>query len=493
MFTHLHNHTEYSLLDGLSRIGPMVQRALELGMEALAITDHGGLYGAIEFYTECKEAGIKPIIGLETYLAQESRHSRTPADKSPYHLLLLAQNMDGYRNLIQLSSKAHLEGFYYKPRVDREILREHSRGLIALSGCLTAEIPRLLLEGRTKEAKDAALWYRDTFGEFFLEIQRHENIPSLDRLNEALLALSKETGLPLVATNDCHYTHREDAPFQDILVCIHTNTNIQDDKRLKMSDDSYYLKSHKEMEELFSDIPQAIAATELIADMCELDLDFSQIRLPEYKPPDHLSAGEYLTNLCYEGLKERYGDPSPEAQQRLAYELDVIKKTQFDNYMLVVWDIATFTRENNILFGVRGSAAASLVLYCLGVTDVDPLEHRLVFERFLNLERREMPDVDMDFQDDRREEVIAYVRRKYGGDHVAQIITFGTLGAKAAIRDTGRALGMTYADVDRVARLIPLRVHSLDEALEASPELKGIYEVDETYRGLLDKAHHLEG
>ncbi|MFH1560332.1 MAG: DNA polymerase III subunit alpha [Chloroflexota bacterium] len=493
MFTHLHNHTEYSLLDGLSKIGPMVQRARESGMEALAITDHGGLYGAIEFYTECKEAGIKPIIGLEAYLAQESRHSKSPADKSPHHLLLLARDMEGYRNLLQLSSKAHLEGFYYKPRVDRELLREHSGGLIAFSGCPAAEVPRLLLEGRIQEAKEAALWYRDTFGEFFLELQRHGNIPDLPRLNEALLELSKETGLPLVATNDNHYVYQEDAPFQDILICIHTNTNIYDDKRLKMSDDSYYLKSPQDMEDLFADLPEAIANTQRIADMCDLELDFSQLRLPEYKTPEGVGPGEYLARLCQEGMIKRYPNSSPEVQQRLAYELEVIGKTQFDNYMLVVWDIATFTRENNILFGVRGSAAASLVLYCLGVTDIDPLQYRLVFERFLNLERHEMPDIDMDFQDDRRDEVIAYVRRKYGGDHVAQIITFGTLGAKAALRDTGRALGMAYSDVDRVARLIPFRVHSLGEALEASTELKDIYEADETLKNLVDTARHLEG
>ncbi|MQF49071.1 DNA polymerase III subunit alpha, partial [SAR202 cluster bacterium AC-647-N09_OGT_505m] len=433
------------------------------------------------------------IIGLETYLAPESRHSRNPGDKSPYHLLLLARNMEGYRNLLQLSSKAHLEGFYYKPRVDRDLLKEYSGGLIALSGCPTAEVPRLLLEGRSKDAKEAALWYRDTFGEFFLELQRHENIPDLQRLNEALLEMNRETGLPLVATNDCHYIRQEDAPFQDILICIHTNTNIHDDKRLKMSDDSYYLKTAAEMENLFADLPEAIATTQRIADMCDLELDFSQMRLPEYKTPDGLNAGEYLAQLCREGMSRRYSSPSPEVHQRLAYELDVIGKTQFDNYLLVVWDIATFTRENDILFGVRGSAAASLVLYCLGVTDIDPLQYRLVFERFLNLERREMPDIDMDFQDDRREEVIAYVRRKYGGDHVAQIITFGTLGAKAALRDTGRALGMTYSDVDRVARLIPFRVNSLAEALEVSVELKDIYEADDTLKNLVDTAQHLEG
>ena len=492
-FIHLHNHTEYSLLDGLSRVGAMVRRAGELGMDSLAITDHGGLYGAIEFYLACKEAGIKPIIGVEAYLAAGSRHSKTNADKSPYHLLLLAKNAEGYQNLLKLTTKANLEGFYYKPRVDRELLEAHSGGLIALSGCPTAEVPRLILEGRMEEARQAALWYKETFGDFYLELQRHENIPDLITLNQALLEMSKDTGLPLVATNDSHYIHQEDAPIQDILICIHTNTNIYDDKRMKMSDDSFYLKSAQEMAELFADVPEAIANTQRIADMCHLELDFSQLRLPQYTPPDGLSADEYLTRLCSEGLEKRFGDPQPEVHQRLAYELEVIQKTQFANYFLVVWDIAAFPRQSNILFGVRGSAAASLALYCLGVTDIDPLQYRLVFERFLNLERREMPDIDMDFQDDRRDEVIAYVRRKYGGDHVAQIITFGTMGAKAAIRDAGRALGMAYSDVDRIARLIPTRSHTLDEALEASVELKDVYEADETLKHLVDTARRLEG
>ena len=493
MFTHLHNHTEYSLLDGLSRISPMVQRAKELGMDTLAITDHGGLYGAIEFYTECKEAGIKPIIGLEAYLAQESRHRKGSADKSPYHLLLLAKDMEGYQNLLRLSSVSHLEGFYYKPRVDRELLEAYGGGLIAFSGCPTAEVPRLIIEGRAQEAREAALWYKNTFGDFYLELQRHSDVPDLPRLNEALLEMSRETGLPLVATNDSHYIHQDDASIQDILICIHTNTNVLDDKRLRMIDDSYYLKSSEEMEELFADVPEAVANTRRIADMCHVELDFSQLRLPEYKTPDGVSSDEYLARLSREGMQRRYGDPSEEVRRRLDYELDVIRNTQFSNYILVVWDIAAFVRERGIIFGVRGSAAASVVLYCLGVTDIEPLQYRLVFERFLNLERREMPDIDMDFQDDRRDEVIAYVRRKYGGDHVAQIITFGTLGPKAAIRDTGRALGMAYSDVDRVARLIPSRVHSLEEAVEASAELKEVYEGDETLKDLVDKAKRLEG
>ncbi|MBF8268200.1 MAG: polymerase subunit alpha, partial [Dehalococcoidia bacterium] len=311
--------------------------------------------------------------------------------------------------------------------------------------------------------------------------------------NDALVELARQTGLPLVATNDCHYLHREDAPIQDILICIHTNTNIHDDKRLKMSDDSLYLKSSQEMEELFSDLPEAIANTQTIADMCHLELDFNQLRMPEYKTPQGEDPDAYLARLCQEGLGKRYPNPSPQAQQRLTYELEVIRRTQFANYFLVVWDIAIFARQEGILFGVRGSAAASLVLYCMKVTDIDPLKYRLVFERFLNLERREMPDIDMDFQDDRRAEVIAYVRRKYGGDHTAQIITFGTLGAKAAIRDTGRALGMAYSDVDRIARLIPSNVHSLEAALEASAEMKEAYDADKTLRNLVDTARRLEG
>ena len=493
MYTHLHNHTEYSLLDGLSQIKPMVQRSKDLGMTSLAITDHGGLYGAIEFYAECKELGIKPIIGLETYLAQESRYRKSPADKSPYHLLLLARNNQGYSNLIALSSKAHLEGFYYKPRVDKEILQEHSDGLIALSGCPSAELPRLLLEDRYQEAVDIANWYKQTFEYFFLEIQRHTNLPELEKLNKALITLSRETGIPLVATNDCHYTDREDAPYQDILICIHTNTNIHDDKRLQMSDDSYYIKSPAEMEDLFSDLPEAISATQTIADMCNIELDFGELRLPEYQPENGMPSSEYLAHLCNQGLQMRYGNPSDEVKDRLEYELDVINKTQFDNYMLVVWDIAKFSRDNKILFGVRGSAAASLVLYCLGVTDIDPLKYRLVFERFLNLERHEMPDIDMDFQDDRREEVISYVRQKYGGDHVAQIITFGTMGAKAAIRDTGRALNMDYGHVDKIAKLIPLKASSIEESIETIPELNQIYSSDNASRNLLDTAKHLEG
>ncbi len=494
MFAHLHVHTEYSLLDGLSRIPQLVGRAAELGMDALAITDHGALYGVVEFYSHCQEAGIKPIIGCELYLAQESRHKKENSEKRPYHLTVLAQDNEGYQNLVKLVSKAHLEGFYYRPRVDKELLQQHSQGLIVLAGCPNAEIPRYIAQGQMAEARKAALWYREVFGQrFFLEIQRHDHVPELPAINEGLLAMSREMGLPLVATNDSHYTYREDAPLQDVLICIHTNTHIYDEKRLRMEDDSYYLKSHQEMAELFSDLPEALSNTEAIAQACNVTLDFKTLHLPQYKTPNGEDADTYLTNLCKEGLVRRYPRDREAAEKRMQYELEVIRQTRFANYFLVVWDIANFARRRNIMFGVRGSAASSIVLYCLGVTDIDPLEYRLVFERFLNIERKEMPDIDMDFQDDRREEVINYLVQKYGQDHVAQIITFGTLGPKAALRDVGRALNMGYADVDRVARLVPFKAKTLDDAMQASPELQEMYQLDESIRKLVDTAKALEG
>ncbi|MEK7777587.1 MAG: DNA polymerase III subunit alpha, partial [Chloroflexota bacterium] len=492
-FTHLHVHTEYSLLDGLSRISPLVQRAKELGMDSLAITDHGALYGAVEFYSECKSAGIKPIIGCEVYVAQGSRHSKTPADKSPYHLTLLAKDNTGYSNLIQLVSKAQLEGFYYKPRIDQELMEAHHQGLIALSGCPNAEVPRLIIQGNLDEAKKRALWYKEVFGDFYLELQHHQHVPELEPLNRALVPLSRETGIPLVLTNDCHYVRQEDAPIQDLLICIQTNTNINDAKRLRMEDDSYHLRSSKEMAALFPELPEAYQNTRRIAEACALEMDFSHHHLPEYTPPGGVASEEYLAKLCWEGLAKRLPKAPPVYQTRLRYELDVIRQTNFANYFLVVWDIAAFTRDRGILFGVRGSAAASLALYALGVTDIDPLAYRLVFERFLNVERKEMPDIDMDFQDDRRDEVLRYVMGKYGQDHVAQIITFGTMGPKAALRDTGRALALSYADVDRVARLVPFRARTLDEALETVPELKEVYQADDVLKNLIDNAKRLEG
>jgi len=493
MFTHLHVHTEYSLLDGMCRIPRLVKRAKELGMDSLAITDHGVMYGAIEFYLAAREAGIKPIIGCEVYVAQNSRFSRSPKDKDNYHLILLAKNQTGYRNLIQLTTKAHLEGFYYKPRVDKELLEQYHDGLIALSGCVGGEVPRLVLEGRFQEAKQAALWYKQTFGDFYLEIQRHP-IPELEQINPGLIAMSSELDIPLVATNDAHYVYQEDASAHDLLLCIGTNSSIHNDKRMKMAGDFFYLRSPQEMTELFSDIPQALENTERIAEMCNLELEFGRLHLPEIELPEGKTADQFLAELCHQGLHQHYSQPSPEIQQRLNHELEVIKQTQFANYFLVVWDIISFAKEHNILFGVRGSAAASIVLHCLGITEVDPIENKLVFERFLNVERKEMPDIDLDFQDDRRDEIISYVSQRYGQDHVAQIITFGTLGARAAIRDVGRALGMPYSEVDRVARLVPFAPSmTLERALSENSELGSIYYDDATIRNLVDSARRIEG
>ena len=492
MFTHLHVHTEYSLLDGLCRIEDLILRAQELGMGSLAITDHGVMYGAIEFYRKARKAGVKPIIGCEVYVAPQGRQSRSPADKSPYHLTLLARDETGYRNLLQLTTKAHLEGFYYRPRVDRELLEQHRQGLVALSGCLQGEVPRLLLEGQGEEARESAQWHRDTFGEFYLEIQRHP-IAELDRVNPMLIELGAELDIPIVATNDVHYIREDDFRSHELLLCIQRNTTIHDDKRYSMGR-SFYLMSEEEMAGLFADIPQALENTQRVADLCNLELEFGRLLLPEAATPPGRTADEHLAEMCREGLKRRLGEPSPEAVARLDYELSVIRETDFANYFFVVSDLISFARERKIVFGVRGSAAASLVLYALGITDINPLEHKLVFERFLNVERKEMPDIDLDFQDERREEVISYAAGKYGPDCVAQIITFGTFGARAAIRDVGRALAMPYGDVDRVARLVPASPHiTLQQALDENPEFGQMYRDDEGVRQLVDDARRLEG
>jgi DNA polymerase-3 subunit alpha len=493
MFTHLHIHTEYSLLDGMGRISQLVSRAKELGMDSLAITDHGVMYGAIEFYLAAREAGIKPIIGCEVYLAQDSRLSRRPKDKENYHLILLAMNQTGYHNLLQLTTKANLQGFYYKPRIDKELLQEYHSGLIALSACTSGEIPRLILEGRLQEAKQVALWYKQTFNGFYLEIQRHP-IPELEQVNQALIPMSIELDIPLVATNDVHYIRREDAPTHDLLMCIGTNSSIYNDKRMKMAGDFFYMKSPQEMAELFKDIPQAVENTERIAQICNLELEFGRLHLPEIELPEGKNPNQFLADLCHQGLSHYYPQLTTEIERRLDYELEVIKQTQFANYFLVVWDIIYFANKQHILLGVRGSAAASVVLHCLGLTEVDPVENKLVFERFLNLERREMPDIDLDFEDDRRDEIISYISQRYGGDHVAQIITFGTLGARAALRDVGRALGMPYGDVDRVARLIPFAPGmTLARALDENSEFRSIYAEDAIVHNLVDSAMRVEG
>ena len=494
MFTHLHVHTEYSMLDGISRIPELVAHTKELGMNSLAITDHGSLYGAVEFYSECKEAGIKPIIGCEVYVAHSSRRDKSSSERSPHHLVLLARDNVGYQNLMQLVTQAHLEGFHYRPRIDKELLTERSEGLICLSGCPSAEVPKLLSEGNLEGAKAAAIWYQELFKDgYFLELQAHQHVPQLDEINQGLVELSKELSIPLIVTNDSHYVEQKHSPFQDIYICIQTNTNIDDPKRLQMEDDSYYIKSPEEMSALFPDFPEAIENTNLVADMCNVELGFGETHLPKYDTPGDLSADDYLAQLCWEGFRQRYLDASEESQNRLSYELDVIRSTQFANYFLVVWDIMHFVRSKGILSAVRGSAAGSVALYCLGITDIDPMEYRLIFERFLNMERKEMPDIDMDFQDDRRDEVLHYVINKYGSDRVAQIITFGTMGAKAALRDVGRGLGMGYGDVDRIARMVPFKSRTITDALKANPEFQSVYENEIPVNKLVDNALGLEG
>ncbi|MBF6600962.1 MAG: DNA polymerase III subunit alpha [Dehalococcoidia bacterium] len=499
MFTHLHLHTEYSLLDGLSRIPDVMDRVQALGQRSVAITDHGALYGAIDFYKEARAREITPIIGIEAYIAPESRLQRPDSRSNNYfHLTLLAKDEAGYRNLLQLSTHAHLEGFYYKPRMDKELLARYGKGIIALSGCPSGEMHRLLAEERHGAARELCGFFKDVFDDFYLEVMRHDE-PEINaecalvlgRLNE----LSRQTGIPLVATNDSHYTLRDDARIHDVLLCIGTNSTVDDPKRqLKMHDDSYYVKSEDEMLALFADLPEAVTNTQLVAEQCNLELEFGRLHLPEPEIPADYTAHAWLTHLAREGLHRRYPQAGDDVRARLDYELGVVEETGFTNYFLVVYDIAQFCRRGGIMLGVRGSAAASIILYTLDVTFIDPLATRLVFERFLHVDRREPPDVDLDIPDDRRDEVIRYVAAKYGADHVAQIITFGTLAAKAAVRDTGRALGMGYADVDRVARLIPNALHmTLEKALDEAPELASAYELDPDVTRLVDTARRLEG
>ena len=494
MFTHLHVHTEYSMLDGLSRIEPLVNQAVDLGMHSLAITDHGGMYGVVDFFQTAKKSGIKPIIGSEIYVAHKSRYDRNPSEKI-HHLTVLAKNNVGYKNLVKLITDANLQGYYRRPRADRELLEKYSEGLIILSGCPSGEVPWLTAQERFDDAINAAAWYKDVFkDDYYLEIMQHGDVPELPQINQSLVSISKDLNIPLVATNDSHYIKEEHAKDHDALLCIQTNTNIHDPNRMRFEEHSYHLRSHEEMVNLFSELPEAISNTELIAEKCELNLDFTQVRLPEFKVPDGMSSHEYLTSLCWKGYEEKINNPSSIYEERMKYELEVIKQTQFPDYFLVVWDIALFVRKNNIFFTVRGSAAASLVLYCLGVTDVDPMQYKLVFERFLNLERKEMPDIDMDFQDDRRQEVINYCASRYGREHVAHIITFGRFGARQSIRDAGRALGIPLPNVDRIAKMIPEKLNiTLNDSLNESVELKEAYESNTQTKDLIDSARQLEG
>ncbi len=493
MFTHLHTHTEFSLLDGMSRIPQLLDRAQALGMDAIAMTDHGALYGALDFYREAKARGIKPIIGLEAYVAPGSRHSRT-REHQPFHLTMLARDLTGYRNLLQLVTKSNLEGFYYKPRIDRELLEAHSAGITVLSGCPSSEFFERLSEGDREGAIEVARWYREVFdGHYALEVQEH-GVERFSRVNPDIIAVGRELDIPVVATNDGHFTHAGEAAAHDVLLCIGTNATVDQEDRFRIEGEGYYLRSDEEMRALFPETPEVIDATARIAEACDLELSFDRALLPEPETPDGVTNDAYLRQLCREGLEARAGTLTPELEQRLDYELEVLRETGFTDYFFVVKAIADFAREQRIPMGMRGSAAASLALYSLGVTDIDPVANNLVFERFLNVERRQMPDVDFDFADDRRDEVIRFAYERFGEDKVAQIITFGTLGAKAAIRDVGRALGMTYADTDRVARYVPNALHiTLEDALAQSTDLKEAYDTDTQVRNLVDTAQQLEG
>jgi len=504
-FVHLHVHSEYSLLDGAARIQDLAETAARLGMSQLALTDHGVLYGAIPFYKACKAHGIKPIIGCEIYLTTGSMEDKVSRKESPtYHLILLAKHEQGYRNLLRLVSKAHLQGFYYKPRVDLHTLEQHADGLVALSACLGGEIAQHLLHHRFDEAREAALRYRRIFGDdFYLELQDH-GLLEQKRVNQELIRLAEETGIPLVATNDVHYIARQDAEVQDVLICIGTGKTIEDQDRLRFQSDQLYLKSAEEMARLFAHVPEAIENTLAVADKCNLELTFGRSVLPEFKPiPEGHTAHTYLTSLCEAGLKARYAD-KPEwadeafrarAEERLRYELGVIERMGYSDYFLIVWDFIRYAHEQKIAVGPgRGSSAGSLVAYVLNITNVDPLKYRLLFERFLNPERVSMPDIDIDFSDERRDEVIDYVVGKYGSEHVAQIITFGTMAAKAAVRDVGRVLNLSYAEVDRTAKLIPNQLGiTLEEALEQSPQLAEACRKQEKVARLIEIARKLEG
>jgi DNA polymerase-3 subunit alpha len=501
-FTHLHVHTEYSLLDGLSRISKLVERAKALEMEALAITDHGTMFGVIEFYKACKAAGIKPIIGVEGYLAPRSMHERdAKLDRDPYHLLLLAKNKTGYKNLLKIASAAQLEGYYYKPRIDREFLAQHSEGLIVTSGCLAAQIPSLILEGNDDAARDLIDWYIQIFGRdnFFLELQHHA-IDELKIVNQWLIETGRRDNVRLVATNDVHYVLADDFDAHDTLLCIQTGALKSEQKRMKMTDNSYYLADKAQMWSLFGHIHdgEALLNTRLIAEMCELNLDRQGYHLPIFPVPEGYTSTTYLRHLCEIGLRWRFGERAerdPVLRERLDRELDIISSMGFETYFLIVWDLCEFARHADIWWNVRGSGAGSLAAYCLGITNIDPLENNLLFERFLNPGRISMPDIDLDYPDDRRADMIAYTVQKYGEDKVAAIITFGTLGAKAAVRDVGRALNIDLSLVNQAARLIPTepKPKPVHQYVEENPELKKLYDTNAQIKGVIDTAAMLQG
>lgn len=496
-FTHLHVHTEYSLLDGAARIKDLVAAAKEAGMNSLAITDHGVMFGVVDFWRECKKQGINPIIGCEVYTAARTRHDKDPAkDKRQGHLILLAKNDIGYHNLIKIVSRGFTEGFYYKPRIDKEVLRQYSEGIICLSACLAGDVQQHLLKGDYDGAKAEALEYLEIFGKgnYYLELQ-DQGIEEEARILQDMKRLHEETGIPFVATNDVHYVKQEDAKAHDVLLCIQTATSVSDPDRMRFPNDQFYLKTEREMRNIFAAFPDAVDNTQIIADQCNVEFEFGTLHLPEFQPPNGLTNKEYLRNLCFSGLEYRYKQITDELKQRLEYELSVIEQMGYVEYFLIVWDFINYAREHDIMVGPgRGSAAGSIVAYCLKITDIDPIKYNLIFERFLNPERVSMPDIDVDFCYERRQEVIDYVIEKYGAGKVAQIITFGTLKAKAVVRDVGRALDVSYAETDMIAKAIPFdNKMTIKKAIELNPELKEMYENSDTVKNVLDTSKALEG
>jgi len=496
-FTHLHVHSHYSLLDGLAKIDELLDYVKELGMDSVALTDHGVMYGAIEFYKKAKAKGIKPIIGCEIYTAFEKLTDKRPGiDSARNHLILLAKNEEGYKNLVKLVSIAHLEGYYYKPRIDDYILQQYAKGLIGLSACIQGKIPRLLLANKITEAEELAKKYESFFGKgnFYLEIQHHANIPEQEKANKRIIELSKKTGIPLVATNDIHYLRKEDSEAQDILMLINTGADPNDPERLSMTQDDFSMTSPEDMAEIFKDTPEAIENTQKIKDSCNIKIELGKTKLPIFPLPKGKTDIQFLEELCWNGIEKRYGkNPDIKVQERLKYELSVIAKTGFAGYFLIVQDFVNWAKQNRIVVGPgRGSAGGSLVAYLSGITNIDPIKHNLLFERFLNPERISMPDIDMDFADRRRDEVIEYVAQKYGRDHVAQIITFGTMAARMVVRDIGRALQYTYSYCDQLAKMIPMGM-DLAESLEKVDEFKEKYETDPMAKRLIDLGKKLEG
>lgn len=495
-FVHLHVHTEYSLLDGSSRIGDLLDRTKELGMDTIAITDHGAMFGVIDFYKKAKSKGIKPILGSEVYVAINKYYEKEQKDKNQYHLVLLAENNVGYGNLMKIVSEGYINGFYYKPRVDHDVLRKYSEGIIALSACLAGEVQQHLLNGNYERAKMIALEYNDIFGQgnFFLELQDH-GIREQKEVNKFLIKLSEETGIPLVATNDVHYLKKEDAVVHDVLLCIQTGKTVDDKDRMRFPTDEFYLKSCEDMEEIFDFKREALENTVWIGERCNVTLDFDTMHLPEYKVPEGYTNVEYLKKLCIEGLKNRYNDITPEIEERFNFEFKTIVDMGYVDYFLIVWDFIKYAKDKGIMVGPgRGSAAGSIVSYALGIIDIDPLKYDLLFERFLNPERVSMPDIDIDFCYERREEVIDYVVKKYGSDRVAQICTFGTMAARGAIRDVGRAINMPYGEVDYIAKQIPMELGmTISKALDVNRTLREMYETRDEVRNLIDLALAVEG